>query len=377
MICKCPNCNGAVEYNPSDEKLTCPYCGDAFQVQDVVKEQEEETMSQEMMSLNIYACTSCGAEISVNSTEVSTYCAYCGQPTIIFSRVSKERKPKYIIPFKVTKEQAVQKIRSKMRLGFFVPSEIKNFKVEMLRGIYVPYQLYNIYYYDHQTLQGEVKEQKRYFVREAECEFKGIPCDASMRLKDDLTQCLEPYDLRELKPFDPAYLSGFYADKASVGENSLRNVAMKRAKEMFDEQVKDSIKADKIQMCKGNRKCEVRNTDYVMLPVWFLMFRYKGDSYTMLVNGQTGKTVGTVPAEKKKLWIMFGILVPFMSLLGIGLCGLLKSWDAFELVLYYGWLVWLMLFGIGWGIFENVEKKIKRTRNRDMGMFVKKRQDKK
>ncbi|MBQ7833489.1 MAG: hypothetical protein IJ336_07940, partial [Lachnospiraceae bacterium] len=129
MICKCPNCNGAVEYNPSDEKLTCPYCGDAFQVQDVIKEQEEETMSQEMMSLNIYACTSCGAEISVNSTEVSTYCAYCGQPTIVFSRVSEERKPKYILPFKVTKEQAVQKIRSKMRLGFFVPSEIKNFKV--------------------------------------------------------------------------------------------------------------------------------------------------------------------------------------------------------------------------------------------------------
>lgn len=91
-----------------------------------------------------------------------------------------------------------------------------------------------------------------------------------------------------------------------------------------------------------------------MLPVWFLMFRYKGDSYTMLVNGQTGKTVGAVPAEKKKLWIMFGILVPFMSLLGIGLCALLKSWDAFSVVLYCGWLVWLMLFGIGWGIFQDV-----------------------
>ncbi len=373
MICKCPNCSGAVEYNPSDEKLTCPYCGDAFQVQDVVKEQDKETMS-----LSIYACTSCGAEISVNKTEVSTYCAYCGQPTIVFSRVSEERRPKFIIPFKITKEQAVQKIRNKLKWGLFVPNEIKNFKVEMLRGIYVPYQLYNIYYYDRQKLMGEVKEQKRFFIREAECEFKGIPCDASMRLKDDLTQCLEPYDLQELKPFDEAYLSGFYADKASVGENSLRNIAMKRAKEMFDEQVKDSIKADNIQMCKGNRKCEVRNTDYVMLPVWFLMFRYKGDSYTMLVNGQTGKTVGAVPADKIKFWIMFALLMPFTSLLGIGIGAKFVEYDLFGIdVFIAGLFVWFVLFGLGHVIIDNVSKKIKRTKNKDMGMFVKKRQDKK
>ena len=372
MICKCPNCSGAVEYNPADEKMACPYCGDEFQIQDVLKEQQEETISYQ-----VYACTSCGAEISVNKTEVSTYCAYCGQPTIVFSRVSEDRKPGFIIPFKITKEQAVEKLRSKMRFGFFIPKEIKNFEVEKVRGIYIPYQLYNIYYYDRQKLKGKVHEQERFFIREAECEFRGITCDASMRLKDDLTQCLEPYDMRELKPFDVGYLSGFYADKASVGEPSLRKVAMKRAKEMFDGEVEKSIHADEIRLCKGDRKCEIISTDYVMLPAWFLMLRYEGESYTMLVNGQTGKTVGAVPANKNKMKLIFALLMPFTTMLGIGIGSFLAEYadSGFE-IFWAGVPVWIGLWATGSIMIDNVKNKIKQTKNKDMGMFVKKRQDK-
>ncbi len=372
MICKCPNCSGAVEYNPADEKMACPYCGDEFQIQDVLKEQKEETISYQ-----VYACTSCGAEISVNKTEVSTYCAYCGQPTIVFSRVSKDRRPRFIIPFKITREQAVEKLRQKMRLGFFIPREIQNFQIEKVRGIYIPYQLYNINYYDRQKLKGKVREEECFFIREAECEFRGIACDASMRLKDDLTRCLEPYDMRELKPFDEGYLSGFYADKASVGEKSLREIAKKRAKEMFDGEVRKTIHADNVQLCKGNCKCEVIGTDYVMLPAWFLMFQYEGESYTMLVNGQTGKTVGAVPADKKKAKIVFALLFPFTTVLGIEIgTFFIKNTERGFLIFLYAIPLWIALWALGSTAMDNVKEKINQTKNKDMGMFVKKRQDK-
>ena len=45
------------------------------------------------MECNIYKCTTCGAEVTINDAEAATFCAYCGQPTIVYSRVSSWAKP--------------------------------------------------------------------------------------------------------------------------------------------------------------------------------------------------------------------------------------------------------------------------------------------
>lgn len=33
MVCKCPNCDGALEYNPSYAEMECPFCGNTFETQ--------------------------------------------------------------------------------------------------------------------------------------------------------------------------------------------------------------------------------------------------------------------------------------------------------------------------------------------------------
>ena len=40
---------------------------------------------------------------------------------------------------------------------------------------------------------------------------------------------------------------------------------------------------------------------YLMMPVWFFTFKYEGKPYTILINGQTGKVVGTMPWVSKRL----------------------------------------------------------------------------
>ncbi len=120
MIFKCPNCNGALEYSPGEEQGFCPYCGEFYPIEamraegnvlaeesnhnyDSVQTYDREQMidysSDELdfMDCNIYTCTSCGGELSVNGVEASTFCPYCGQPTIVFSRVSQRMEPKYKI----------------------------------------------------------------------------------------------------------------------------------------------------------------------------------------------------------------------------------------------------------------------------------------
>ena len=44
---------------------------------------------------------------------------------------------------------------------------------------------------------------------------------------------------------------------------------------------------------------------YAMLPVWLLNTKWNGKDYLFAMNGQTGKLVGNLPADKAKAAGMF------------------------------------------------------------------------
>lgn len=420
MICKCPKCDGALEYNPAYDKMECPYCGSTFNTHEAMENQRMQDNAVKMvapsahpggagmtlganvgtqtavmngsnqvsssavadgntMECNIYTCTACGAELAVNGVEASTFCAYCGQPTIVFSRVSQELMPKWILPFRIQKDQAVNGIREKLNKGLFVPREIKNFEVEKVRGIYVPYFLFDVYYYDWQRLRGTVRRGKsnvtKYFVREAECNFNRLTCDASVQLNDESSQRLEPFDLRCLKPFEAGYLSGFYADRYDLSDKQLTGVAIGRTKALFDEQIRKTVSASNISIVENRPKYQVKNAEYALLPAWFLTFRYKNEPYTMLVNGQTGKVVGAVPFDKAKFSGMFVALAVVATIIftAIGMLFIHDDMDGdiIKVVLVLAFV----FYGTGWRAFVSVKNNIALTKASKTAKFVRERQD--
>ncbi len=301
MVIKCLSCGAAVEYDPLSEKMKCKYCNSMF---DVKEFSQKEELENETMECDIYSCTSCGAELAVNGVEASTFCAYCGQPTIVFNRVSHEMKPKLIIPFKIPREYAIYAIRQRFAEGRFIPKEVKNFDVERVCGIYIPYWLFDTYYYDRQIIKARVKYGKSditvRYLREADCNFKNLSLDASFDLSDDSTQRLEPYNMDELRKFEAGYMSGFYADRYDMKNIDLHDLLFSRSKEMFDNEVLETCEGHSKKIVSNGPKMQIQKETYVMLPAWFMTFRYKNRPYTMLVNGQTGKLVGAVPFDKKK-----------------------------------------------------------------------------
>ncbi|MBO5081186.1 MAG: hypothetical protein J6C06_01120 [Lachnospiraceae bacterium] len=413
MIYRCPNCNGALEYNPITDEMECAHCGDGYTMQEMeagnqkqfdyasqnasvaywneygmsaAKVESEDHIEEnniyaepEIMECKIYTCTSCGAELSVNDTEVSTYCAYCGQPTIVYSRVSQEQMPKYILPFRITREQALDIVRERFGKGFLVPKEIKNFDVENVKGIYVPYFLFDAYYYDNQRItfsEGVGDKKKTRFVDfEAECEFKKISCDASKRLNDKSTQRLEPFNLDELREFEPAYLSGFYADRYDLSARQLTNAVVRRCKDLFDAEMKRQVRNENAAVLKSKPKHTIRNSEYALLPVWFLTFRYKNEPYTMLVNGQTGKAVGAVPCNKAKAGILFAIIAVVTSaILGVGGCLLYNA--GVNMVVFVALLVLgLVLLLIGISQISVYKKNMKLTKLNQTARFAGERQE--
>ena len=320
---KCPGCGGALEYDPLDERMHCEYCGSSYAPEEVSRLAEkgedskvsraeiDEARKRPTISMNIAVCNSCGAELAVNDVEVSSFCPYCGNAAVVMDRVEERLAPDYVIPFKVGRDQAEHIIRSKLS-GFFVPNAIKHFEVERLRGIYMPFWLYDVYFSADQKWKYSVSDGRNSKTNYAhvigECTYQKMTVDASKRFQDESSQRLEPYYMKDLKKFDAAYLSGFYSDRFDVGERESDRVALDRSWDLYDESMKLEVADLKASLVSTKPKMKVLKKDYALLPVWFLTFNHDKKTYTILVNGQTKKMVGAVPISKIKAILTFVIL---------------------------------------------------------------------
>ncbi|MBR3464915.1 MAG: hypothetical protein IKH23_07555 [Clostridiales bacterium] len=314
MAVLCKNCAGKLIFNPASQKLECSTCGSSFRPEDV--EDVYASKSAKYYDTRVYVCSHCGAEVITSDTEASTFCVYCGNPAIVFSRISREYRPDGLIPFKITKEQAISNITKKFLNNPIVPKEVAGkCRPENIRGIYVPYWVINAKFTEADFLSGVVKRGKssetRYYSRACETQLRNVPIDGSRILNDDTSLKLEPFYLEDSKDFDEDYLNGFYSNTSDLRFFDLRESAAKRCHKLVSEEVIKSIPSNA-------RDVKIRDTIYwvdieddpiyMMMPVWFFTFKYKGKPYTILVNGQTGKVVGTLPWQSKRIVAIAGSL---------------------------------------------------------------------
>ncbi|MBP5489974.1 MAG: hypothetical protein J6Y10_05180 [Lachnospiraceae bacterium] len=288
------------------------------------RREQLKAASRKMQQMTMVHCNSCGAELGVTSTEASMHCPFCDQAMIVVERLEGCLRPDCIIPFSITKEQAEEKLREELDGAPFVPLGLQKFTTESLHGVYIPHWLYDVYYGDRMVWSHAKRRSVEYSIREGSILFERVTADGLDNLEDSYTRRLEPYDYSALRPFDAAYLSGFYSDCFNTSDAELKPKVLDRAEEMFDKELRHSHRKA-IGNCVASKPVKrVLNAEYAMLPAWFLVFRYKGTSYTMLVNGQTGKVVGSLPVVKWKAYTLLAFLTALFTTIpvaaGIWLC---------------------------------------------------------
>lgn len=320
MIIRCPNCGAVLTYDPIANQMSCESCCSFFDlnhfhvskedvVDEITLEKEDNKDGEDTFESEIYHCTSCGARLLVNQVEAATFCAYCNQPTICFERIGRQKRPDKIIPFMISKKQAQHIVEERLREGSFVPLGIKNTKADQIRGIYIPFTIFDLFYESKDIYRGVVRETRNstkvlYFFRKGASEFKNLTVDSSVQLNDNSSRRLEPYYVKGLKEFNPNYLSGYYADCGDEDKISLRHTAKVRAKNMYDKEMRKTVRASNVEHIQSIPHADILREETALLPAWFFVYNHEGKRYTLMVNGQTGKVVGTVPMDKKKLTIM-------------------------------------------------------------------------
>lgn len=322
---QCPSCTAPLKFVTWKNKLECEYCNSLYTVSEIealygTPEEVEARASQEDLwgedtdKMRAYSCPSCGANLICDATTAATSCPYCGNHAILPGRFGGVTRPDFVIPFQLSKEQAVAALKRSCRHRLLIPAEFaKKQCLKAIKGVYVPFWLFDAAVIVNiksdgrkitSTQYGREEEilTRHYDVcREGYVEFERVPVDGSGIMADDYMDAIEPYDYSELRPFSMAYLPGYLAYRADVNSRAAYLRAERRMKNTAKDIMRGTIYGyDEVEEELAVAKPSLRRTDYALLPVWMMHAEYEGKEYLFAVNGQTGKTVGDFPICPKK-----------------------------------------------------------------------------
>ena len=345
---QCPACTGPLHFVGESGRLECDYCGSSFDIAEIeafyaekeakaaeaAQKQEETEAAQkpaeaeeqkaaadgsdwdssglsedwgaDAADMKAYCCPSCGAELLCDATTAATSCPYCGNPSVLPGQFSGILKPDFVLPFKLSKEDAIKALKKHYLKKPLLPSTFsKANHLEQIKGVYVPFWMYDgeasgsaqfhaTQVHTYTSGDYEITETRHYDVQRAgSIAFEKIPVDASSKMPDDYMDSIEPFDYADLKPFSTAYLPGFMADKYDV--------SVEDSRERADTRCAGSLLSALERTVSGYTTCNETSRDihlkrgkvhYALLPVWILNTRWEGKDFLFAMNGQTGKLVG-------------------------------------------------------------------------------------
>ena len=343
---KCPCCGGAIEFNSQIQKMKCPYCDSEFEMealQEFDRQLNAESDAKDDMNwdtnpgtqwqegetdnLNVYVCKSCGGEIVGDETMAATSCPYCNNPVVIMGKFSGDLKPDFVIPFKLTKEDAKKGLLNHLKGKPLLPKIFKDKNhIDEIKGVYVPFWLFDadasarIRYKAtkvHCWSDANYNYTRTSFfsvIRSGSVGFNCVPVDGSSKMADDLMESIEPFNFDDAVDFQTAYLAGYLADKYDVNSEQSISRANDRIKKSTEETFASTVKGyatvlpehSAVQLKNGKAK-------YALYPVWLLNTTYNGEKYTFAMNGQTGKFVGDLPTDMGAFWRWWAVIAGISS----------------------------------------------------------------
>lgn len=337
---KCPGCGAAMVFDSNSQKLKCERCGNEYDVSEIelnqapdmqgedepefemyeddaawkVDEGSQEENEPETMNMKVYHCQSCGAELMSDEFSSAVMCSFCGNPSLVEDRLQGAYKPKYIIPFKIDREQAKSAYRSWVKKGPLTPSELATgATIEKISGLYVPFWIYNFNAESRMNIKAtKVRTTRRgdteyiytdhyHVYRDVEADFVGIPTDASEKMDDEAMDKMEPYDYNELKPFSMPYLSGYLSERYNYTSAQMKERAAARVNRYITDITRQTVNGySSVTIMNNQVRMNNTRTDYILMPVWMLNCKYKGKDFNFMLNGQTGKIVADRPISIAK-----------------------------------------------------------------------------
>jgi DNA-directed RNA polymerase subunit RPC12/RpoP len=322
----CTQCGAKVEFAPGTDSLVCPYCGHRTEIPESTEGIEERDFSEGLSDLGRASeteevqsvqCPSCAALVEPPKSAEAFPCPYCGSSIVTTAKSQRLIKPQAVLPFRISRDRAVQLFRSWIKKLWFAPNSLKKLArlQDRLQGLYAPYWTYDADTVSRYTGQrGDNYTRTRTVTRngkrvtETYTEIRWRPAAGtvsrdfddmlvvgSKSLPRNLAEELEPWDLGNLVTYADEYLSGFIAERYQVDLRQGWGRATERMDEMIRGDVRRDIGGDHQRITTLDTRHSNITYKHVLLPMWICSYRYKSKVYRFLVNARTGEVQGQRP----------------------------------------------------------------------------------
>jgi DNA-directed RNA polymerase subunit RPC12/RpoP len=334
---ECPCCGGKIEFDSTTQHMKCPYCDTEFEAEalksfdDELKQTPPDDMKWdtkagtewqegEQDNMKTYFCESCGGEIVTDMTTSASACPYCDNPIIMKGQLAGELRPDYVIPFKLDKKAAKEALSNHFKGKPLLPKLFKDENhIDEIKGVYVPVWLFDadvnarIRYKGEKIRHWEDRNYRyteiSYFAlfRGGSIAFRQVPVDGSEKMDDTMMESIEPFHFKDAVDFQTAYLSGYLADKYDVdAETSIHRANQRIRQSTVDAFERTTSGYHNVHTAESSIQLSGGKAKYALYPVWLLNTTWNGKKFTFAMNGQTGKFVGDLPADKSAAFRWFG-----------------------------------------------------------------------
>jgi DNA-directed RNA polymerase subunit RPC12/RpoP len=355
----CPACGANLLYEPKDGFLACPYCGHKEQIPTSAEQIEERSYEQylqvrpgqlEQMAQGALEvqCQSCGATVTFTPPEVARQCDFCGAQIVAQPKAADPMlAPEGVLPFRITQPQASAALRQWLSSRWFAPNALKHFaQPDAIDGVYLPFWTYDAHTTSYYTGErGEhYYETETYYDRDAQGNqvqrtrqvrhtrwynasgtvtrwFDDILVPATVSLPQNRLEALAPWDLEELKPYEPAFLSGYKAQRYQVELAQGFERAKQVAAGVIQSDVARDIGGDEQRIHNVQTHYSGITFKHLLLPVYAGAYRFNQKVYQIVVNGRTGEIQGDRPYSFIKIALfvtaMLFLLIVFLLILSL------------------------------------------------------------
>lgn len=386
---KCPKCGATdIQPNPKTGLLRCSFCRHEFEPELVeddyhISDLEGTRMGSSLKDIqedaeNIVTlkCESCGAEVVVDTqTTTQARCHWCRNILSINKQIPNGAVPDMILPFNTTRDQARALIGDfvQKRKFFAHPKFTKEFTTENVFGVYFPYLIVDIN--GHMSLAGHgEREVRRYQVgsgddkvtvydadlyyveRDFDIAIDDLTIEASGdKLKysskektSNIINSIMPFDTENCVRYDSNFLRGFSSERRDINLAQVERMVEAQASDVARFGANASLASYDRGVAWSHEDFQVKGQSWkgAYLPVWIYSYMEKKGNRNLLhyvaVNGRTKETMGSVPINMTRLWLVSILVEIFGVLISYSIYRTDPESD-------YGWI--FLLTGIGFFLF--------------------------
>jgi predicted RNA-binding Zn-ribbon protein involved in translation (DUF1610 family) len=311
VIERCETCGAMVD--PDD--LFCSNCGAE------VPGAESHDSNRLATEARNFQCRSCGATMNYDASARALKCPFCGSIDLAEDTNSRGiHAPEFVIPFALDRAEAEHRLRLWLGSSFWHPTDLRTAAaLTELRPAYVPFWIFDVDVDCHWTAdssQAPLGSQSGWFPISGsrQVHYDNLWIHAGAAVSHREIQAILPFDPREAVSPERVDLRDVTVEQFSVPRRYARPEAQR---------IVEALEAEAIAREVPGRERNVHvnvllhdgSSRAALAPTYILAYRYRGQLFRCVVNGQTAAITGTSPVSWKKPLQIGGVIAAIILLI--------------------------------------------------------------